>query len=141
MRVDIGNLNPATKFFFDEDKPEGGHVLLQALNVAQLKEVTKLCTKKTPPEYRRGIRYEVSDKVDEEKQLELLWDRCIVDWNGIEDTKGKPIPCNSLNKTKFMREWSWFALFIGNCLEQLNTDQAEPPKEAEIKNSSNSQSE
>lgn len=135
MKVDTSNLNPSAKFYFDDDNPKDGHITLRSLSIKEINEISGLCTKKQPPEYRRGVRYEIPAKVDEKLQMELLWDKAIVDWKGIEEAKtDKAVPCTTENKIKFMKTWAWFALFVGNSLDQLNIDLTATPKDLEIKN-------
>jgi len=130
--------NPPVKFYLDEDKPEEGHVLIRSITAQEMEDIRKKCTKKKPPEYRRGVRYEVPPDVNERMQGELMWDSIIVGWDGIIDENGKKIPVSKENKIMFMRNWSAFATLVSNSLEQL-TEDTKTIKEAEIKNSTSSQ--
>lgn len=68
----------------------------------------------------------------EKKERELIWDYAIVDWEGLNDAKGKPIPVTLENKLKLMKIQS-FARFAARCLQLISTATAEK-KEAEIEN-------
>ena len=130
--------NPATKFFFDDEVPEDGYILLRSIPAADMQKISKRCSKKKPPEYRRGTRYDVPPEINETLQSELMWDSIIVGWKGIVDEKDKEIPCTTDQKVEFMRTWPKFAGFVADCLEQLNADTTNV-QDNKIKNSSKSQ--
>jgi hypothetical protein len=125
--------NPPAKFYFDDEKPEDGHILIRTIPAAEMEKINKRTSKKKPPEYRRGVRYVVPDEVNEKLRSELLWDAIIVSWEGVVDENGKKIPVTTANKTKFMQEWPGFAILVSEGLEQLTTDNANIQK-TEIKN-------
>ena len=125
--------NPPAKFYFDDEKPEDGHILIRTIPAADMEKINKRTSKKKPPEYRRGVRYIVPDEVNEKLRSELLWDAIIVSWEGVIDEKGKKIPITTANKVKFMQEWPGFAILVSEGLEQLTTDNANIQK-TEIKN-------
>jgi len=130
--------NPPVKFFFDDNAPEDGYLLLRTIPALQMDQINKKTTKKRPPEYRRGNRYEVPDEINENLRAEMMWDYMIVGWDGILDDKNKNIQCTTEKKVEFMRNWPWFAIFVGECLEQLTTD-VRNPRADEIKNLPSSQ--
>lgn len=138
MKFNLSDLNPPVWFYFDDSEPEEGAVLLRLCTGADLESIQKKTEKKQPPEYKRGNRYERPPEVDERRRSMMLWDYMIVDWQNIEDDKGKEIPCTTDNKVKLMRESVVFAQFIGNCIEKLSEDTTKYQEDAE-KNSKSSQ--
>ena len=126
--------NPPAKFYFDDEKPEDGHILIRTIPAAEMEKINKRTSKKKPPEYRRGVRYVVPDEVNEKLRSELLWDAIIVSWEGVIDEKGKKIPITTANKVKFMQEWPGFAILVSEGLEQLTTDN-QTIRNDEVKNS------
>ena len=126
--------NPPAKFYFDDEKPEDGHILIRTIPAADMEKINKRTSKKKPPEYRRGVRYIVPDEVNEKLRSELLWDANIVSWEGVIDEKGKKIPITTANKVKFMQEWPGFAILVSEGLEQLTTDN-QTIRNDEVKNS------
>lgn len=122
MKVDFSNLNPPAWFSFDEDDPDEGRVLLRVCSPEDARRIEKACSKKQPPEYKGGVRYELPPKVDEEKYNRMLWDWVIVDWDGVLDADEKPIECNAQNKERLMMGSPWFTSFVTKNLEKLNAD-------------------
>ena len=131
MKFNMSNLNPPAWFYFDDDKPKDGSVLLRVCAGNDLDNIAKRCSKKQPPEYKRGNRFVIPDKVNEKKYNEMLWDFILVDWKNIVDEKGKAIECKLENKVKLMTHSVVFAAFIGDCLEKLNEDVAGYQEELE----------
>jgi hypothetical protein len=130
MKFNLEDLNPGVFFSFKDDE-EGGGVTLRLSTAAVIEEITKKCSKKRV-EFKRGQRFEVIDE-DIDKKDSMLWDYVIMDWKGICDEKGDPIPCNSDNKKLLMRNSVQFSSFVGACLDILNDD-AEKYKETLEKN-------
>lgn len=122
MKFNMSQLNPPAWFYFDDDKPEDGSILLRVCSGNDLDRITKACSKKMPPEYKRGQRFEIPDKVDEKRHSEMLWDFVIVDWKNIIDEKGKDISCTQKNKIKLMTQSVVFTGFVGESLDKLNAD-------------------
>ncbi len=122
MRVDTENLNPGVFFPFDEEEDDEtpGGVTIRLANGEVLDTINKKCTKKRV-EFRRGQRFEVIDE-DEARRSELLWDYVIMDWRGLDDSEGVPIPCTKENKVNLMRGSVKIATFVGNCVEKLTED-------------------
>jgi hypothetical protein len=125
--------NPPAKFYFDDEQPEDGHILIRTIPAAEMEKINKRTSKKKPPEYRRGTRYETPNEINEKLRSELIWGFIVVSWEGIVDETGKKIPVTDENKTKFMQEWPAFAILVSEGLEQLTTDNSNIQK-AEIKN-------
>ena len=140
MQFDLDNLNPPARFYFDDKRPEDGSVLLRICSGNDLDDIYRKTSKKQPPEYKRGARYEVPDLIDEVKRMKMMWDFIIMDWDKVTDGNGKPLECNMDNKYRLMRESVKFASFIGASIEKLSVDVAAYQEEAE-KNSESSQSE
>lgn len=140
MKFDMGNLNPPAWFYFDDSDPSQGKVLLRVCSGTDLDDINRKTSKKQPPEYRRGNRYEIPDKVDEKRRAEMLWDFMIVDWEGVLDQNGYEIKCTPDNKNKLMRESVAFATFIASSLDKLTADITKYQEEVE-KNSLSSQNE
>ena len=124
MKINLEEMNPATIFYFDEEDKDGGHVALRTLNGEKLEEINKRCrvrkveVRGTPP-----TRFETLDfkPGGEEKEFEMTWDYCIVDWKGVVNHEGKEIPCNPENKVKLMKGSPRFSSFITKCARKLNT--------------------
>jgi hypothetical protein len=132
--------NPPAQFYFDDEQPEDGHILIRTIPAAEMEKITKRTSKKKPPEYRRGVRYEVPPEINERLRSELMWDFIVVSWEGVLDEKGKKIPVTTENKVNFMQNWPAFAILVSEGLEQLTTDNTTIRNE-EIKNSLTSQPE
>jgi hypothetical protein len=75
----------------------GGRVKLRPITNKEWREIVKATVKKGPPEYPlldgKHQRFQ-PDIVDADLQLELLWDKTIVEWEGLNDKNGNPLPCN-----------------------------------------------
>ena len=136
MRFDLDDLNPAAWFEIEGDKDEG-RVQVRACAGVDLETIIKEATCKRV-EYKKHQRFEFVE-ADEAKHQEMLWDFCIVDWENINDAKGKAIPCTVENKLLLMKGSLPFSNFIGDCLEQISNDVQEL-KEVVEKNSKSSPS-
>lgn len=132
MQFDLENLNPGTKFFFDEDDEKKGSVTLRVCAGDDLRAIRKQSSKKKV-EYRRGQRIEYPD-TNEEVENALLWDFCIVAWEGVLDSKNVSIPCTKENKTLLMGKSPVFSKFVGDKLSVL-ADIEDEEKEKLEKNS------
>jgi len=117
MRFDLDNLNPGVWFEFD-DKSFSVEVRMCAGQ--DLESIFKK-TQKERVEYKRNGRFEYLD-IDHDKRDEMMWDFIVVSWKGIEDGKGKQLPCTTETRKKLMKGSVLFANFIGECLEKLNAD-------------------
>lgn len=139
MPIVFSDKDLGTKLFFDDDKPDDGYVIIRSVSVLEMKSINKRCDKKQPPEYRRGVRYEVPPKINEDLKSELIWDSIIVSWDGIVDDDGKPVPVITQNKIKFMSTWPFFMKLVTDGLEQLS-GVVQQSKAKKVKNLSKSQS-
>jgi len=117
----IKDPNPGVWFKFDESDPESGEIRIRAMNNEQRKVLQKACNKKRV-EYKHGQRFEVIDSKDD-KFSEMLWDYCIVEWNGLEDDEGGPILCGPETKAALMQKNVGFSQFVGKCLEPLSEEE------------------
>lgn len=114
--------NPGAWFSFDESDPAGGKICLRIMNSITLRNIRRAAVKPRV-EYKHGQRFEFTD-TDEDLISDMTWDYCIVDWTGLEDDDGKPIPCTKENKVFLMRENLQFQTFVMACMGILN-EQAE----------------
>jgi len=139
MQINLTDPNPPVKFYFDDDEPEAGHLLLRRVSPAEAQKIRKQCSKKQPPEYRRGQRYELPDKVNESLLGEKLWDYTIAGWAGLKDETGKPIPCTTDMKLKLMLEVPDFSTFYTKSMEALEADPGAREQDLAKNSSSTSQ--
>lgn len=78
------------------DFPGGGKIQIRKLGYSDWEQITKETTTKGPPEYPKlEGKYQrfQPDVVDENLQLDLIWDKTILAWEGLFDKNNKPIPC------------------------------------------------
>ena len=133
MRIDTENPNPGVFFPWPDNKPdEEGGITLRALNAEALKVIDDATVTKRR-RFRGSQPYE-DIKVNEAMREELMWDYCIVNWNDLQDSKDEEIPCTKENKVILMKKQFKFAMFVGDCLEQLS-EFKEKQEEQEAKNS------
>ncbi len=125
---DLDDLNPGVEFEYEEG---GGKITLRVCAGDDFKAIRKK-TVARKVEYKNGQRFEV-EKTDDDLQGRLLWDFCIVDWEGFFDAEGKPIPCNIDTKNLLMGKSLKFSKFVLDKIQEL-TDTAEEAKEEEEKN-------
>jgi hypothetical protein len=133
MQINLSDPNPPTKFFFDDDFPEKGFALLRVLPTDEAQRIRKLCSKKRPPEYRRGQRYELDPKMNDELMSEKIWDYSIVSWEGLTDQNDEEIVCTTAMKVQLMKSVPEFTKFFIKCIEMLELGNQEP-KEDRLKN-------
>jgi hypothetical protein len=117
IRININDLNPGAWFDFRDGvkvkvRPFAGNILDDIRKKATQKKVEY----KKQGKIGRLQRIEYID-LDEDKMQALLWDYIIVDWDGIEDDKGKAIKCDKKNKVRFMQDWPEFYDFIDNAAD------------------------
>jgi hypothetical protein len=117
MIVDL-NEKPGVWF----DLKEGGRVKLRVLTADDWKNIRKVTVKKVPFIAMVENRNQVFNQevTDEDKQMEMIHDLSIVDWEGFVDKNQEPIPCTSDNKSKFMLlESPFFRDFVAEKLKML----------------------
>ncbi len=114
MKFNLEELNPGTWFPFEGD----ARACVRACAGDDLREIRRQCVKRKV-EYRNGQRL-VYEEIDEDLQSQLLWDFCIIGWEGFVDQNGKDIPCNSEFKKILMGKSIKFSAFIGECMEKIN---------------------
>lgn len=131
IRININDLNPGAWFDFRD----GVRVKVRPFAGNILDDIRKKATEEKVEYKKQGkvgrlqrIEY---IKLDEDKMQALLWDYIIVDWEGIEDEKGKPIKCDSKNKVKFMKNWPAFYDFVDTAADVSAADVESKAEEAE----------
>lgn len=129
MRFNLTDLNPGTVCPLDPEDPSAGSITLRTLNSATLADIERQ-TRKRRVEFRRGQRHEVWD-VDESLHSELVWDYAIVDWNGIEDENGTPIPCTRENKAALMAGSPVFSRLVSDLMDHMAESATQRAESAE----------
>ncbi len=119
MRFNLSDLNPATRFYFDDGNKKNGWVEMRIMDGDTSDKINKKYTK-IKVEYRRGQRYEYIS-VNDKKSNEETWDYCIFDWLCFDDKGGK-MSCTLENKMKLMSGSPTFMNFVLKCLELLNKE-------------------
>jgi len=117
MNFNMDDLNPSTRCFFNEEKPEEGYVDLRILNQEAHEAINEKVVKKRF-DFHNHVRHEVKD-VNSKMRDELNWDYCITEWD-IKDANGQQIPCTIQNKAKLMRGSMEFNIFVSKKIEALN---------------------
>lgn len=117
-QFNLSDPNPGIWFKFDDSDPESGDIALRPQNAEQRAKIRKKAIK-IRVEYKHGQRYEVTE-IDDDFFSELIWDYSIVDWLGLVDDKGAPIPCTAGNKSFLMKNHIGFARFVGEKLEEIS---------------------
>jgi len=128
MKFDLNELNPGMWFEYEDGSFS---VQVRLCAGVDLERIFK-ATEKKRVEYKRGGRFEYFD-IDHDKRDELMWDFCIMDWNRIEDGKGKELPCTTENKLLLMKGSVLFSEFIADCLEKAR-DAVQDAKDGQEKN-------
>ena len=127
MKIDLDEMNPGVFFPFnpnsvdEKDADEG--ITLRVMNGEKLDEINKVCRiKRTEVKGNPPSRFEFLDFKEggEEKEFEMTWDYCIMDWKGVVDSSGKEIPCNTKNKVRLMNGSPRFSSFVSACAKKLN---------------------
>ncbi len=113
MKFDLDNLNPGVMF----ETEGGGKVWLRVCAGDDFRKIRKQTTKKKV-EFRNNQRYEY-EVVDEELQSRLLWDFCIVNWDGFYDGENHVIPCNIETKNLLMGQSLAFSRFVLDKIDVL----------------------
>lgn len=87
------------------DLPGGGRVQIRTITPEDWRDIQRATVTYGPPEYPKldgKFQRFQSEIVDKELQLDMIWDRTILAWEGILDRNGKEIPCTSEWKTRLM---------------------------------------
>lgn len=129
MIFDMDNLNPATIFYFNDDKPKEGGIEMRLCDGQALIDIDKK-TIKPKVEYKKGQRFEYNE-VNDRKREEMIWDFSIVGLPGVKDKDGKAIEPTIGNKVKLMRESSFFAQKYVEFAGKLNEIQTKQTKAVE----------
>jgi len=135
MLIDLENLNPGTWF----DMTDEVKVCLRVCDTEAMRKIRlKTTTKKNEFKKIDGKHERFTwEESDDEMQMDMIYDYCIVDWEGIIDKKtGLGVPCNSENKKLLMGKHLQFAKFISDSLDLLrrqiegeaSQEQEEPEK-------------
>lgn len=111
MKLTNETLNPTNT----EKLPGGGAVEVRILTQADITEIRKQTRSKKPN--RQGM---IVEKVDTEREQELMWGAGIVSWKGVE-LEGKDFPCNTKNKIFLMSKCPEFAIIVTDAIDKLNT--------------------
>jgi hypothetical protein len=125
MKLDLENLNPGAWF----DLPGGGRICLRVLSIDEANSIEK-ATVRRRPEYKDGRRFEVETS-DTEKQFDMTWRACIVDWDGITDAKDAAIECTDEMKVALMRKSPDFARAVIGLLNRMKQADADAAEAAE----------
>lgn len=134
MEFDVTNLNPGTWFPLGKDEKDG-RICLRICDAESLRQIRKQTVKKKV-EFKKvegkPERFESAD-VNDDLQEELIWDYCIIDWEGILDKDKNPIPCTRENKIMLMNKSVTFAKIVSEGLSAIR-DQIEEGESASEKN-------
>ncbi len=99
----VYDIGPQAGTWFD--LPGGGRVQLRTITPEDWREIQKATVTYGPPEYPlldgKHQRFQ-PEIVDKDLQLDMIWDRTIIDWEGIQDREGRPIPCTAEWKARLM---------------------------------------
>jgi len=120
MKFRLQDLNPGAWFNFDVDDPETGRIRLRVLNAQKLTEIRDT-TMTNKVEYHADNRFEYQE-IDNAARDRIIWDYCIIEWEGLVDDDDVPIECTTDNKIKLMNGHIGFSTFIEACLEKLNKE-------------------
>jgi len=85
--------------------PGGGRVKIRTIAPEDWREIQRSTVRKGQPEYvKLEGKYQrfQADIEDKEVQMEMIWDKTILDWDGILDREGNPIPCEYEWKARLM---------------------------------------
>ena len=119
MRFNLAELNPGVWFDLNPDDPSAGRICLRPANAEFLERAQKLAVRKRV-EWKKGFGRTEWEESDNDKYRELLWDYCIVDWEGIEDENGNPIPCTTEHKLLLLTHSVTLLNIVRKCLDVLN---------------------
>jgi hypothetical protein len=124
MKVNLDDPNPGVWFYLPGD-PDGAGIQLRVCPPSVSSKIRRETQGQKHVEYKDGKRHEFLDDPDEEKRELLFWDYCIVEWAGLLDSDGKPVPCTKENKALLLNNNLDLGLFVRSCIDKLNARQAE----------------
>ena len=101
-----------------------------ALRVSNKDLLSAINKKATKQKWDKRARQMVTE-TDDELSFEMLHDYCVVDWEGIEDEKGKAIECTKENKVALLSKSPLFLQLVSDCLKQLNEQMEERREQAQ----------
>lgn len=133
-KFNLSNLNPGRWFDFGEvvEGEDPARVKLRVCAGDDLRAIQKK-TVSEKTEYHKGERYVVK-KPNEDLQNDMIWDFCIVDWEGIlNEETGQPLPCNLENKKLLMGKSVEFSTFVADKLTEIREVEEKEEEEAEKK--------
>jgi hypothetical protein len=121
---------------FLEPEADAGRVRLRIADTGVIEGI-RAQTRKTVKEFvhnprTRGMeRVEYEDQTPEQKkkEMELIWDHAIMEWEGIQDKNGNEIPCTVENKLKLMNV-PQFARFVGRGFQIISSANAQGLEDA-----------
>jgi hypothetical protein len=119
MNFDLTNLNPGTWFDFEEG---GARVCLRVCDGDAMRQIRKKTIKKKAElkKVDNVMQKVVSEETNEDLQSDLIWDYCIVDWEGFFNVKtDEPILCTTENKLLLMGKSVEFSRFVADALGKL----------------------
>lgn len=111
----------------------GGWVVVRLISPAEFKEIRKQTVSQGvdyPKLEGKFQRFEY-ETVDNDRQNELFWDKCIEDFGEWVDEKGKPYECTKENKILLMTEFEQFAALVNEGIQTLTADKQKQTEELE----------
>jgi len=136
MKIDLKNPNPGTKCILHGEDGDA-EITLRTCSPQIVSQIRQQFVAKKR-EFIDGRVYEYAD-VDEVGTASLMYCYCIVDWKGVLDSEGNPIPCTDEMKKTLMDVSPRFFKFIVDKVDELTKAEANLMAEKE-KNSSTSPS-
>ncbi len=117
------------------DLPEGGRIKLRTISPKDYFEIKKVTTKRGEPIVTKvdGIaRLFEREILDRDKEVEMIRDKTIVDWEGVFDKNNKPIPVTLEWKTALMlMKDNSFRDFVTEKLKELMEAETNKKEETE----------
>ncbi len=115
ITVDLENLNPTTVFPLDD---KGASITLRLMSTEVTKKIIKKTSKRKASFNKFGQPTFVYDDPDDKFTDEYI-DYVIVDWTGIVDSNGVPIPCTRENKILLMNKAPNFEKKVNEFIREL----------------------
>ena len=113
--------------WFDVPQDESGETKVEILHLkpGEMAEIEAQANRIIGKQGKNGFETEVD--FDYSARTKLLIEKCVVNWEGFLNEKGKPMKCTNPNKLKVLKEFSWFLEQI----EAFRTELAETVAEEE----------